>query len=63
MNRMIEVTVSPQGDTSIQTKGYAGAGCLQASKFLELALGVVTNEAKTGEFYQAAPSELRVEQQ
>jgi hypothetical protein len=62
MNRIIEVTVSPKGETSIQTKGYAGADCLQASKFLEQALGVVAKESKTGEFYQAAQSEQRVEQ-
>jgi len=62
MNRIIEVTVSPKGETSIQTKGYAGADCLQASKFLEQALGVVAKESKTVEFYQAAQSEQRVEQ-
>jgi hypothetical protein len=62
MTRIIEVTVSPKGETSIQTKGYAGADCLQASKFLEQALGVVAKESKTGEFYQAAPAEQHVEQ-
>ena len=62
MNRIIEVTVSPKGETSIQTKGYAGSDCLQASKFLEQALGVVATESKTGEFYQAAQAEQRVEQ-
>ena len=62
MTRIIEVTVSPKGETSIQTKGYAGAACTQASKFLESALGVVVTESKTGEFYQAAQSEQHVEQ-
>ena len=62
MNRIIEVTVSPKGETSVQTKGYAGADCLQASKFLEQALGVVANEVKTGEFFQSAQSEHHVEQ-
>lgn len=52
MPRVIEVIVSPTGETTVQTKGYAGAECLQASKFLEQALGVVATEAKTGEFYQ-----------
>ena len=37
MPRIIEVTVSPKGEVTIETKGYAGAGCLQASKFLEQA--------------------------
>ena len=62
MTRIIEVTVSPKGETSIQTKGYAGADCLQASKFLEQALGVVAKENKTGEFYSSTQTDQRVEQ-
>jgi Protein of unknown function (DUF2997) len=63
MSRIIEVVVSPQGETSIQTKGYAGGDCLQASKFLEQALGIATAEHKTSEFYATAPSEQRLQQQ
>ena len=53
MPRIIEVLVSPQGETSVQTRGYAGAECLLASRFLEQALGAVVAEQKTAEFYQA----------
>src|SRR6185369_13719956 len=49
--RAIEVTVSPQGEATVQTRGYAGSDCLRASKFLEQALGVVADDRKTGEFY------------
>ena len=35
MSRVIEVIVSPQGETTVQTKGYAGSECQQASKFLD----------------------------
>jgi hypothetical protein len=63
MNRIIEVTVTPKGETSIQTKGYAGADCLQASKFLEQALGVAAKDVKTGEFYAATQTDQHVEQQ
>jgi Protein of unknown function (DUF2997) len=52
MVRIIEVIVSPQGETRIQTKGYAGGDCLQASQFLEYALGVSTDDRKTAEYYQ-----------
>jgi hypothetical protein len=52
MLRIIEVTVSPRGETSVQTKGYTGGACLQASRFLERALGVTTVERKTAEFYE-----------
>ncbi len=62
MSRIIEVVVSPQGESTIQTKGYSGGECLQASKFLEQALGVVASEQKTGEFYQSTNSEQQVTQ-
>jgi Protein of unknown function (DUF2997) len=52
--RMIEVIVSPQGETTVQTKGYAGADCLAASAFLERALGVTASETRTAEFYQSS---------
>ena len=60
MSRVIEVVVSPQGETTVQTKGYAGADCLQATKFLEQTLGVVAGESKTAEFFQAAQAEQQV---
>ena len=53
MNRVIEVIVSPKGETTLQTKGFAGGDCLAASKFLEDALGVVASEHKTAEFFVA----------
>ena len=54
MPRTIEVTVSPRGETTVQTKGYAGGDCLGASKFLEQALGVATADRKTVEFFQSS---------
>jgi hypothetical protein len=62
MPRIIEVTVSPQGETTVQTKGYAGADCLQASKFLEQSLGVTAHDQKTTEFYQPITQEQQVQQ-
>jgi len=62
MSRLIEVIVSPQGETTVQTKGYAGADCLQASKFLEQALGIVAAERNTGEYYQSTSNEQRLQQ-
>jgi Protein of unknown function (DUF2997) len=52
MSRVIEVLVSPQGETTVQTKGYVGGDCLQASKFLEQALGAAIADRKTAEFFQ-----------
>jgi hypothetical protein len=63
MPRVIEVLVSPQGEVTVQTKGYAGADCLQASKFLEQALGLAVKEHKTSEFYQqTTTAEQQVQQ-
>jgi Protein of unknown function (DUF2997) len=62
MPRLIEVTVSPQGEVTVQTKGYAGADCLAASKYLEQALGVTTADVKTAEFHQAEPARQQAHQ-
>lgn len=48
----IEVIVSPSGETKVQTKGYAGGACRQASQFLEEAMGQRASEQLTSEFYQ-----------
>ena len=53
MARIVELTVSPRGETTVQTKGYSGGDCLAASRFLEQALGVPVRDQKTAEFYQA----------
>ena len=51
MSQTIEVTVSPKGETHIETKGFVGATCRDASKTLEAALGVRESEQLTSEFH------------
>jgi len=48
----IEITVSPHGETSIETKGFAGASCQDASRFIENALGERLSDQPTTERYQ-----------
>ncbi len=60
MPRIIEVTVSPTGETTMQTKGYPGSDCVQASKWLEQSLGIVAKEQKTGEFYQPTQQQQEI---
>lgn len=62
MPRVIEIVVSPKGETTITTRGYAGGDCLLASRFLEQALGVTTAEQKTSEFYQPETIEQQIQQ-
>ena len=54
MTKTIEITVSPKGETTVQTKGFAGSECRQASEFIEKALGQRTGEQLTAEFHQQA---------
>ena len=50
--KTIEITVSPQGQTKVETKGFSGSECREASRFLEQALGRSTGETLTAEFHQ-----------
>lgn len=59
MNRIIEVTLSPAGETKIETRGFAGATCGDASSYLEQALGARINERLTADFYQKQPERQR----
>lgn len=63
MARIIEVIVSPQGEATIQSKGFAGSDCLAASRFLEQALGVVASERKTHEFFASEQTTQQLNQQ
>lgn len=51
MSQIIEIIVSPQGQATVQTKGFSGGACRDASKFLEEALGERTSEKLTSEFH------------
>ena len=52
MSKTIEIIVAPNGQTRVETKGFAGAECRQASEFIERALGQRTGEHLTAEFHE-----------
>jgi hypothetical protein len=52
--KTIEITVSPEGATSIKTTGFTGSSCKDATRDLERALGVTGREQLTPEFFQQA---------
>ena len=52
MNKVIEVIVSPAGDTRVETKGFAGPECQEASTFLEKVLGTRQSETLTAEYHR-----------
>ena len=61
--RIIEVVISPKGDTTVTTKGFSGAACRDASRALEEALGQRIGEQFTAEYHQAQAAEQHLRQQ
>ena len=60
--KTIEIIVSPEGNTTVTTRGFAGQSCRDASKFIEQALGQQVNEQLTAEFYQTQSVEQQQQQ-
>lgn len=63
MTQTIEIIVSSNGGIQVQTKGFAGASCREASKFIEDALGTQSSERVTSEFFQTHSVEQQTHQQ
>ena len=59
--QVIEVVISPQ-EARVETKGFTGGSCRQASQFLEHAHGATASETLTAEFYQEEPASARIQQ-
>lgn len=62
MTKIIEVIVSPTGETKVETKGFAGGECQEASRFIEKALGQTIGESLTAEFHSVQQSEQQHQQ-
>jgi hypothetical protein len=60
--KRIEITVSPEGATSIKTSGFTGSACRDATRDLERALGVAGKESLLPEYYQRASTGERLQQ-
>jgi Protein of unknown function (DUF2997) len=63
MSQTIEITVSPQGETRIETKGFAGPSCRDATRNLEAALGIRILEQPTVEFHAVTAPEQQPQRQ
>ncbi len=61
--KTIEIIVTSEGKTTVQTLGFSGASCRDASRFLEQALGERTGEYLTAEFHQSATTHQQQQQQ
>ncbi|MBN72932.1 MAG: hypothetical protein CME32_27065 [Gimesia sp.] len=62
--KTIEIIISTDGQSRIETRGFTGSRCRNASRFLESALGKVSSEQLTAEYHQMVqlePDQLREE--
>ena len=62
MTKIIEIIVQPDGQTRVETKGFSGSTCRDASRFIEESLGKQTCEQLTGEFYQTHAAQQSAQQ-
>ena len=60
--KKIEITVSPEGTTSIKTSGFIGGSCREATRDIERALGVSGRESLLPEFHAQAQSSEQLRQ-
>lgn len=59
----IEITIASDGQTKLETHGYSGSACREASRPLIEALGLATNDRSTADFYQRNSNTERTHQQ
>jgi hypothetical protein len=62
MMKQIKILVAPNGQTRVETKGFTGNECREASKFLEQALGQQTAEKLTAEFYAENSEQANIQE-
>jgi len=60
--KTIEITVNPDGQSKVETKGFGGPECREASKPFEQALGQKTAETLTAEFHQGQRADQHLNQ-
>ncbi|HWL08201.1 MAG TPA: DUF2997 domain-containing protein [Planctomicrobium sp.] len=63
MTRTIEIVVAPDGSSRVETRGYVGNACREASRLIEQALGQSVNEQLKPEFHQSAEQAEPIRQQ
>lgn len=61
MTKIIEVIVAPTGETQVETKGFSGAECREASAFIEKALGTRASETLTAEYHHQQTRQANTE--
>jgi hypothetical protein len=53
----IRVLIGPKGQVKVAPTGFAGEQCVDATRFIEEALGTVTERTETDEMYEQEVSD------
>ena len=61
MKTFIEIIIAPTGQSRVETKGFTGAECRDASLFIEQAMGQQTSETLKAEFHQSATAQQQIQ--
>ena len=59
MNRRIEIIVDTKGAARVETRGFAGSDCMEASRFIEKALGTAGQVTTTPEYFHATTTQTQ----
>jgi len=51
--KTIEITISPSGETKLESKNFTGADCQLATRSLEAALGCCISETLSAGYFEA----------
>ena len=62
MTKKIEITVRPDGSTSIKTTGFTGSSCRDATRDMEKALGLAGREHMLPEYFVNNETHDRLQQ-
>ena len=57
--KTITIDISPEGQPTITTSGFAGRACRDATRDLERALGQVANDQPTAEMHTTTTTTLQ----
>ena len=60
--KTIEITIAPNGQSTVETKGFTGTECRDASRFIEQAIGQATSEVLKAEFHRSATAQQQAQQ-
>jgi len=61
MTKTITLLIAPNGETKVETHGFDGQSCTDATKFLETALGRRTEQQFKSEYFATNTNVIQTE--